>query len=94
MNIREADSGFPIRDEVPSKILTKDIRSEAEYTARCCAFFIAIFATLTEVLKAFPDNQAITTWTDQMCDMNVPASSMSRTDFFSLVNLKYSTVRQ
>ena len=54
MNLREpSDAGFPNRDDVPARILT-DITecSQAEYTARCCALFAAIFQTLQLELVA------------------------------------------
>ena len=91
MNIRgKTDSGFPVRDEFPAEILTEDLRSEDQYTTRCCAFFAAIFATLEEVLKKMPDNQAIAIWTDEMCDMHI--GSTRRAEFFAEVRSNYLTV--
>ena len=92
MNIRgKTDSGFPVRDKFPAEILTEDLRSEDEYATRCCAFFAAIFETLEEVLKKMPNNQAIETWTNEMCDMHL--GSTRRAEFFAQVRSKYLTVR-
>ncbi|KAG0702724.1 hypothetical protein DFH29DRAFT_920145 [Suillus ampliporus] len=96
MNLREpSDStGFPKRDSVPARILTEDMDcSQAEYTARCCALFGAIFKTLQDDLltarlprsgSGSPD-EAIKTWNDQMCDMR----SKFRTGFFEKVRSRY-----
>jgi hypothetical protein len=100
MNIREpSDSGFPTRDKVPSSILTEGMQcSQAEYTARCCAFFAAIFnilgGELSEMtLRTRSGRSEIATvmenWSDKMCDMG----SAYRTKFFDKVKTKYLTVR-
>ncbi|KAG0697370.1 hypothetical protein DFH29DRAFT_946530 [Suillus ampliporus] len=91
MNLRElSDTGFPKRDSVPASILTEDMDcSQAEYTARCCALFGAIFKTLHDdlltALGSGSTKEAIETWNDQMCDMR----SKFRTEFFEKVRSKY-----
>ncbi|KAG2082417.1 hypothetical protein BD769DRAFT_1727130 [Suillus cothurnatus] len=91
MNLREpSDSGFPKRDIVPARILTEDMGcSQAEYTARCCALFAAIFHTLEQNLstKVSSDGPGVTikSWNNQMCDMRSPA----RTKFFEKVQTRY-----
>ena len=101
MNIRDpSDSGFPARDEVPSSILTEETQcSQAQYTARCYAFFAAIFTTLERELSELipsrlrsgrsdiPDVRK--TWNDRMCDMR----STDRTKFFDKVKEEYLAVR-
>ena len=101
MNLREpSDAGFPNRDDVPARILT-DITecSQAEYTARCCALFAAIFQTLQlELVALLPRatrahtrddaDDAIKVWNYRMCDMG----SEARVDFFEKVETEYQNV--
>ncbi|KAG2158309.1 uncharacterized protein EDB93DRAFT_1325447 [Suillus bovinus] len=94
MNLRDpSDRGFPMRDLVPARILTKDTDcTQAEYTARCCAFFTAICQTLQEDLSSKlprlrsgnPD-PVIKSWNDHMCSMRSNASS----EFFQKVHSRY-----
>ncbi|KAG1831604.1 hypothetical protein EV424DRAFT_160503 [Suillus variegatus] len=94
MNLRDpSDLGFPMRDLVPARILTEDTDcTAAEYTARCCAFFTAIFQTLQEDLSSKlprlrsgnPD-PVIKSWNDQMCNMR----SSARSEFFQKVHSRY-----
>lgn len=94
MNLRgPSDRGFPMRDLVPARILTEDTDcTRAEYTARCCAFFTAIFQTLQEDLssklprlRSGNPNPAIKIWNDQMCNM----CSEARVEFFQKVRSRY-----
>jgi hypothetical protein len=100
MNIRErCDFGFPTRDVVPSSILTGDMEcSQAKYTARCCAFFAAIFRTLEQELSGLTSRlysgrsdipKVVKAWNDRMCKVG----SADRTTFFDKVNMEYSAVR-
>ena len=100
MNIRErSDSGFPAQDAVPSSILTGDTEcSQAEYTARCCAFFAAIFRTLEQELSGLTSRlrsgrldipRVVKAWNDRMCKMG----SADRTMFFDKVNMEHLAVR-
>ena len=98
INLREPrDAGFPKRDDVPARILTENTEcSQAEYTARCCALFAAIFQTLQlELVALLPrdtgdnaDCDAIKVWNDDMCDM----CSEARADFFEKVQTQYQKV--
>lgn len=97
MNLREpSDFGFPKRDLVPASILTENMDcSQAEYTARCCAFFAAIFYTLQQDLSAKVSSlhfdstgAAIKYWNSRMCDMRSPA----RAKFFEKVQSRYQVV--
>ncbi|KAG2141144.1 uncharacterized protein EDB93DRAFT_639299 [Suillus bovinus] len=94
MNIRDSrDRGFPTRDLVPARILTEDTDcTQAEYTARCCAFFTAIFETLREDLdsklprlRSSNPDPVVKSWNDQMCDMR----SNARSEFFQKVHSRY-----
>ncbi|KAG2141416.1 uncharacterized protein EDB93DRAFT_634537 [Suillus bovinus] len=94
MNLRDPrDQGFPMRDLVPARILTEDTDcTQAEYTARCRAFFTAIFQTLQEDLSSkLPQlcsgnpNPVIKSWNDQMCNMG----SNARSEFFQKVHFRY-----
>ncbi|KAG2141359.1 hypothetical protein DEU56DRAFT_911465 [Suillus clintonianus] len=87
MNIRErSDAGFPKRDAVPARILTEDMNcSEAEYAARCCVLFAAIFQALRQELL-LRSSSGITSWNDDMCDMG----SEVRTKFFHQVQSIYA----
>ena len=101
MNIQDpSDSGFPTRDKVPSNILTGGTQcSQAQYTARCCAFFAAIFTTLERELSELillrlrsgrsHMQNVRKTWNDRMCDMG----SAERTKFFGKVEEEYLVVR-
>jgi hypothetical protein len=101
MNLRgESENGFPARDVVPSRILTEGMHcSRAEYTARCCAFFAAIFRTLTKELTELTPSRlrsgradmptVINKWNNRMCDMR----SADRTKFFNEVDTECSAVR-
>ncbi|KAG1769565.1 hypothetical protein EV702DRAFT_1271245, partial [Suillus placidus] len=97
MNLREpSDTGFPKRDLVPARILTEDMDcSQAEYTARCCALFAAIFHTIQQdltpmlpSLRSGSAGAAIKSWNDQMCDMR----STARTEFFEKVQSEYRSI--
>lgn len=99
MNLRgPSDRGFPMRDLVPARILTEDTDcTRAEYTARCCAFFTAIFQTLQEDLssklprlRSGNPNPAIKIWNDQMCNM----CSEARVEFFQKVRSRYQEVNR
>ncbi|KAG1728001.1 hypothetical protein EDB19DRAFT_1748489 [Suillus lakei] len=90
MNLREpSDEGFPERDLVPARILTQYMDcSQAEYTARCSALFVAIFHTIQQDLSAkLPSphsgsaGAAIKSWNDQMCDVR----SAAHTKFFEKI---------
>ncbi|KAG2047170.1 hypothetical protein BDR06DRAFT_964261 [Suillus hirtellus] len=94
MNLRDrSDPGFPMRDLVPARILTEDMDcTAAEYTARCCAFFTAIFQTLQEDLngtlprlRSGNPNPVIKSWNDQMCNMR----SNARDEFFQKIHSRY-----
>ncbi|KAI6042391.1 hypothetical protein EDC04DRAFT_1000431 [Pisolithus marmoratus] len=37
---------FPPRDVLPAEILTANLGSKADYSARCCAFFVAVFTMI------------------------------------------------
>jgi hypothetical protein len=82
-----------MRDVVPASILTEDMGcTQAEYTARCCAFFTAIFQTLQQDLSnrlhsSSPD-AVMKSWNDEMCDMR----SEARTKFFQKVQSQYQEV--
>ncbi|KAG2146282.1 hypothetical protein DEU56DRAFT_787283 [Suillus clintonianus] len=87
MNIREpSDTGFPIRDTVPARILTEEMDcTQAEYTARCCALFTAIFQVLRQELLV-RSGSGITSWNDDMCEMG----SEVRNEFFQKVQSLYA----
>jgi hypothetical protein len=101
MNLRgESENGFPARDVVPSRILTEGMHcSRAEYTARCCAFFAAIFRMFTKELTELTPSRlrsgrfdiptVINKWNNRMCDMG----STDRTEFFDKVETEYLAVR-
>ncbi|KAG1809295.1 uncharacterized protein BJ212DRAFT_602435 [Suillus subaureus] len=96
MNLRESSdhTGFPKRDLVPARILvdyTTDC-TQAEYTARCCAFFAAIFQALQQdlssklpSLRSSSTDAVVKEWNDKMCDMR----SAARTEFFEIVKSRY-----
>ncbi|KAH7884823.1 hypothetical protein F5I97DRAFT_2039899 [Phlebopus sp. FC_14] len=91
MNIRdEMDAGFPPRDDFPARVLTENTTVTVEaYTARCCAFWIALFDTLKDDLtETFLESKcdataAIRAWNKKMmmCNMRSPG----RNAFFTKV---------
>ncbi|KAG1777972.1 hypothetical protein EV702DRAFT_1196772 [Suillus placidus] len=90
----EATKGFPKRDLVPARILTEYTTgcTQAEYSARSCAFFTAIFGTLQQdlssqlpALRSGSSDDAIKAWNDKICDMR----SEARTEFFEIVKIRY-----
>ena len=88
MNLRPVNNGFPQRDKVPTRILTENLNvSSAEYGARCCAFFTAIFNALNSYLSHFLNHDngdttaTIRKWNGTMCNM----SSRVRAEFFDSV---------
>ncbi|KAG2140084.1 hypothetical protein DEU56DRAFT_798548 [Suillus clintonianus] len=90
MNLRvPSDKGFPKRDAVPARILTEKLDcTRAEYTARCCALFTAIFQALRQRLSnnhRLGSDSQIKWWIDEMCDMR----SGARTEFFEEVRYLY-----
>ncbi|KAG2116781.1 hypothetical protein DEU56DRAFT_905154 [Suillus clintonianus] len=90
MNIREpSDAGFPNRDAVPARILTEEMDcTRAEYGARCCALFTAIFKVLRQRLSnkhRLGSDSLIKSWNDEMCDMH----SEARSEFFEEVQYLY-----
>ncbi|KAH7928223.1 hypothetical protein BV22DRAFT_216556 [Leucogyrophana mollusca] len=94
MNLRpEDDNGFPERDAIPSAILTQDLPlTSAQYGARCCAFFTALFITLrTEFTASFGASggseitHVVDEWNEHMCDMG----SAQRRKFFCRVLAEY-----
>src|SRR5882757_10461806 len=102
MNIHEREpinTGFPTRDEVPASILTEGMQcSQAEYTARCCALFAALFKLLGEELSEMTSQTCsggsgiatvIENWSDKMCEMG----SAYRTKFFDKVKTEYLAVK-
>jgi hypothetical protein len=100
MNIRQpGDTSFPARDVVPSSIFTEKLQcSQAEYTARCCAFFAAVFKTLEKDLSELIPSPlrsgrsnipaVIEAWNDRMCDVR----SAGRIKFFKTVEIQYLAV--
>ncbi|KAG1737634.1 hypothetical protein EDB19DRAFT_1909614 [Suillus lakei] len=87
MNLREPnDSGFPVRDPVPARILTEDMDcTQAEYTARCCVLFTAIFQTLQQnlssrlpTLRSANADATIKAWNDEMCKHAIQRSPLPR----------------
>ncbi|KAG1776127.1 hypothetical protein EV702DRAFT_1231141 [Suillus placidus] len=97
MNLRDpSDPGFPMRDLVPARILTEDMGcTRAEYTARCCAFFTAIFQTLEQDLtsklprlRSGSPDPTIKSWNDEICNMR----SEARTEFFQKVQYQYQEI--
>ncbi|KAH7890575.1 hypothetical protein F5I97DRAFT_1836558 [Phlebopus sp. FC_14] len=94
LNLRPiGDTGYPPRDAFAAKVLTENLpQSEREYGARCCAFFAAIFAVLTERLKSASNSAADTEaivkmWNDGMCSVD----SEARADYFRDVEFKYNS---
>ncbi|KAH7884825.1 hypothetical protein F5I97DRAFT_1929649 [Phlebopus sp. FC_14] len=91
MNLRGKTerSGFPQRDDFPARALTENIdESEEQYTQRCCAFWIAIFHTLTRDLGNVLSGkvaEAISNWNDEMSDMG----SEKRRAFFEQAQQEY-----
>ena len=99
MNLRgEEDTlGFPLRDPIPSKILTSEFPATTEeYRITCHAFFIALFDTLDEHLytphATRKIKERVMSWVRQMCDMSYPPRSSIRFDFFQQVHQKYTKV--
>ncbi|KAH7906209.1 hypothetical protein BJ138DRAFT_1163149 [Hygrophoropsis aurantiaca] len=95
MNLRSADDkGYPERDNVPAAILT-DLKeaeavNEAEYFARCCHFFEALFKTIQAKFEQAPQDtetkrEYIRNWNGSMCTMG----SDSRAAFFDRVQAQY-----
>ncbi|KAF8606195.1 hypothetical protein BDV93DRAFT_604711 [Ceratobasidium sp. AG-I] len=92
MNIRDSDddNSFPLRDEVPARILTKDLNyNQEDYSDRCMAFFTAIFNTVAYALHSYPKpksaDQVIEHWNGQMCEMG----SSARVTFFKKIKKNY-----
>ena len=99
MNLRgEKDKlGFPLRDPIPSRILTEFPATEKEYRIICYAFFTALFDTLEGYFNTPHATQgskgSITSWVCRMCDMSDPPRSTVRADFFNKLSQKYTKVR-
>ena len=97
MNLRpwHDKENFPLRDQVPARILTTDIPySSLEYEARCCAFFAATFKVLLDDLLRLLKHdsnqldQAIRRWNNGM-DVRTPKE---RNNFFERVDLEFKAV--
>ncbi|KAI6043608.1 hypothetical protein EDC04DRAFT_2890753 [Pisolithus marmoratus] len=94
MNLRPTDdySGFPVRDDVPAVILTGNPETTAaDYGARCCAFFAAVFTTVREYLSTRLASgsleDSLKQWNDSMCNLG----SEDRRQFFVTLKAKYET---
>ncbi|KAI6033314.1 hypothetical protein EDC04DRAFT_2214485 [Pisolithus marmoratus] len=91
MNLRPSDdkTGFPARDDVPAEILTPHPGIDAvDYSARCCAFFAAVFTTVREYLLVSRGlEDALKQWNDSMCNLR----SEDRKQFFMTLKAKYTT---
>ncbi|KAF8606159.1 hypothetical protein BDV93DRAFT_542906 [Ceratobasidium sp. AG-I] len=94
MNIRDDQdkNSFPLRDDIPAKILTDNLKCpEYDYSDRCMAFFTATFITVGTFLgsyeQALGTDKLVETWNDNMCDMG----SSSRGIFFDSLERNYKT---
>ena len=89
--------GFPLRDPIPSKILTEFPPTEKEYRIVCYAFFTALFDTLEEYFNTPHATRntkgSIMSWVRRMCDMSDPPRSTVRVDFFNKLLHAYTKVR-
>ena len=97
MNLRPADvsNSFPLRNEVPTRILTEKLNTTTvDYEIRCCVFFAAIFNALQEDLSMFLErgvddfDKAVHLWNT---DMHID-SSEARHKFFERVRSKFEKV--
>ena len=93
INLREADdhSGFPMRDDIPSQILTRFPPTKWEYQIVCYVFFIALFEALDECLTSTREN--VMDWVRNMCDLCGQPGSLARTEFFEKVKAMYAKVK-
>ncbi|KAI5984771.1 hypothetical protein EDC04DRAFT_1628899 [Pisolithus marmoratus] len=80
---------FPPRDVLPAEILTANLGSKADYSARCCAFFAAVFTMINEYLSALTASRglgdAIKQWNDSMCSL----LSKDRNQSFTRLKTEY-----
>ncbi|KAI6135505.1 hypothetical protein EV401DRAFT_2192055 [Pisolithus croceorrhizus] len=97
MNLRppDDDTGFPARDDVPATILMSEPETEAvDYSARCCAFFAAIFMTVSEHLSTNLASgsleDALQRWNDSICKLG----SEDRKQFFLRLKARYEMYRK
>lgn len=84
-------TGYPPRDVLPAAILTKNLETEADYSARCCAFFAAVFTMIREYMSSRLDSgsldDALEQWNESMCNL----MSKDRVQFFARLKTTYST---
>ncbi|KAI6096150.1 hypothetical protein F5141DRAFT_1067869 [Pisolithus sp. B1] len=66
-------ASYPVRDLIPEKILTEGYYSENDYSARCCAFFAAVFTAVTKYLSPGLASgslaDALEQWNGSMCTL-------------------------
>ncbi|KAI6042392.1 hypothetical protein EDC04DRAFT_2892069 [Pisolithus marmoratus] len=76
-------------DVIPAEILTANLGSKADYGARYCAFFAAVFTMINEYLSALTASRgpgdAIKQWNDSICNL----VSEDRKQIFARLKTKY-----
>ncbi|KAI5984772.1 hypothetical protein EDC04DRAFT_2615605 [Pisolithus marmoratus] len=76
-------------DVIPAEILTANLGSKADYGARYCTFFAAVFTMINEYLSALTASRgpgdAIKQWNDSICNL----VSEDRKQFFARLKTKY-----
>ncbi|KAI6117337.1 hypothetical protein EV401DRAFT_2197742 [Pisolithus croceorrhizus] len=82
---------YPVRDLIPAKILTEGYYSENDYSARCCAFFAAVFTAVTKYLSPGLASgslaDALKQWNGSMCTL----CTKDREPFFKTLEDMYET---
>ncbi|QRV80268.1 hypothetical protein RhiJN_08283 [Ceratobasidium sp. AG-Ba] len=94
LNIRgdTESNSYPTQDEVPTRILTKQLdRSPEAYAARCIAFFTALFIALRKTLAkhstpGLSRQEIVERWSESMCTIG----STGRASFFRRLDKHFS----
>ncbi|KAI6117977.1 hypothetical protein F5141DRAFT_593591 [Pisolithus sp. B1] len=85
------ETGYPPRDILPAAMLTGNRETEADYRARCYAFFAAVFTTIREYISTRLDSGSLEDtlehWSELMCNL----VSEGRRQFFARLGTTYGT---
>ncbi|KAI6042694.1 hypothetical protein EDC04DRAFT_912265 [Pisolithus marmoratus] len=93
MNIRPLSdkTAFPPRDAFPAEMLTANLGTKADYGARCCAFFAAVFTMISDRLSTTLASgslaHALKLWNESMCNF----LSRDRPQFFVELQAEYDS---
>ncbi|KIK19402.1 hypothetical protein PISMIDRAFT_107593 [Pisolithus microcarpus 441] len=64
---------YPPQDVLPATLLTENLGTEANYSAQCCTFFMAIFKTICEYMSTRLESgsleDVLKQWNNSMCNL-------------------------